>query len=139
MARKIDSMKVVVDTSILIDHLRGGTKWNDFKASADRNTQLFLPTIVIFELFSGSSTENVSKLQQMLSFIHQFQRIDLNEDIAKVAGELFRDAKIKIQAADCIIAATALELGTIILTLNKKHFQKIPGIKVYNIENGSTN
>ncbi len=124
-------MKIVVDSSIIIDYLRGGKKWDDFIDSASRDTQLFLPTVVIFELFSGSSTKNGHKLQEMIAFIHEFQRIDLNESIARVAGELFRDAKIKIQAADYIIAASALDIGGIVVTLNKKHFQQITGVSIY--------
>jgi len=127
----VNGMKIVVDSSIIIDYLRGGKKWDDFIDSVERNTQLFLPTVVIFELFSGSSTRNGRKLQKMIAFIREFQRIDLSENIARVAGELFRDAKIKIQAADYIIAASALEIGGAVVTLNKKHFQQIPGISIY--------
>ncbi len=127
-------MKVVVDSSIIIDYLRGGKKWDEFIDGAERDTQLFLPTVVIFELFSGGSTKNGRKLQEMITFIHEFQRIDLSESIAKVAGELFRDAKIKIQAADYIIAASALEIRGAVVTLNKKHFQQIPHLSLYPLE-----
>jgi len=127
-------VKVVVDSSIIIDYLRGGKKWDEFIDYAPRDTQLFLPTVVIFELFSGSSTKNGRKLQEMIAFIREFQRIDLSESIAKAAGELFRDAKIKIQAADYIVAASALEIGAMVATLNIKHFQKIPGIRIYPLE-----
>lgn len=127
-------MKVVVDSSIIIDYLRGGKKWDDFIDSVERNTQLFLPTVVIFELFSGNSTRNRHNLQKMITFIHEFQRIDLNESIAKAAGELFRDGKIKIQAADYIIAASALEIGGAVLTLNQKHFQQIPHLPLYPLQ-----
>lgn len=126
-------MKVIVDSSIIIDYLRGGKKWDEFIDYAEKDIQLFLPTVVIFELFSGSSTRNAYKLREMSAFISEFQRIDLNENIARVAGELFRDAKIKIQAADCIIAATALEIGGTVLTLNEKHFQQIPNLKLYDL------
>lgn len=124
-------MKVVVDSSIIIDYLRGGRKWDDFIGSVERDTQLFLPTVVIFELFSGNSTREKRKLQEMIAFISEFQRIDLNEDIAKVAGELFRDTKIKIQAADCIIAASALQVNAQVVSLNQKHFAQISNINLY--------
>ncbi len=126
-------MKVVIDSSIIIDYLRGGKKWEGFINSAERDIQLFLPTVVIFELFSGNSTRNPQRLQEMISFTREFQRIDLNESLAKAAGELFRDAKIKMQAADCFIAASALEIGAQVLTFNTKHFQKIPGLILYPI------
>lgn len=124
-------MKVVIDSSIIIDYLRGGTKWDDFIDSADRNIELFLPTIVIFELFSGTSTQDLGEAHDMIDFIKDFQRIDLTENIAKLAGELFRDTKLKISAADYLIAASALSLGASVLTLNQKHFQQIPGLDLY--------
>lgn len=124
-------MKVVVDTNIIIDYLRGGTKWEDFIDSAEKDMELFLPTIAIFELFSGESTKNPRKLQDMIDFVGQFQKIALDEDIAKRAGELFRDIKIKIQVPDYIIAASAINLDGLVLTLNKKHFQEIPNLRIY--------
>lgn len=126
-------MKIVVDTSILIDHLRGGAKWNDFKASVNKNAQLFLPTIVIFELFSGDSTRNVSKTKQLVDLIEHFERIELTEDIAIRAGILSRDLKKTIQSPDYIIAASALEIGAEVVTLNVKHFEQIPGLNLYRI------
>lgn len=127
-------MKVIVDGSIIIDYLRGGKKWDKFINYIERDTQLFLPTVVIFELFSGSSTRNGRKLQEMIAFIHEFQRIDLSESIAKAAGELFRDVTTKLEVPDYIIAASALEIGGTVVTLNTKHFQKIPGLKIYPLE-----
>ncbi len=130
-------MKVVVDSSIIIDYLRGGKKWDEFVDYAPRDTQLFLPTIVIFELFSGNSTKNARKLREMVVFIREFERIDLNENIAQASGEFFRDAKIKIQAADYIIAASALSINATVLTLNNKHFEQIPHLSIYPLSPGN--
>lgn len=124
-------MRIVVDTSILIDHLRGGTKWEAFIADVDKDAELFLPTIVIFELFSGSSTKNPRKRQDIVNFLKQFRNIDLDEQIAKRAGELFRDFKKTLQVPDYIIAASALEIGGIVATLNRKHFEDISGLSLY--------
>ncbi|MDO8638744.1 MAG: type II toxin-antitoxin system VapC family toxin [Candidatus Daviesbacteria bacterium] len=126
-------MKIIVDSSLIIDYLRGGKKWDDFISAAEteQDPQLFLPTIVIFELYSGTSTKNVKKLQEMIYFISQFQRIDLNESIARLAGELSRDVKQHIQAPDYIIAASALQMNATVVTLNKKHFEQIPHLSLY--------
>lgn len=124
-------MKVVVDSSIIIDYLRGGTKWEEFIASVGEEIELFLPTMVIFELFSGESTKNPRKLRDMLDFISQFQRMDLNEKIAKRAGEIYRDASTTLQVPDYIIAASALEIGSVVVTLNKRHFEHIPNLSLY--------
>ncbi|MBI2196843.1 type II toxin-antitoxin system VapC family toxin [Candidatus Daviesbacteria bacterium] len=126
-------MKIVVDSSIIIDYLRGGKKWDDFLSAAEAEgaLQLLLPTIVIFELYSGSSTKSIRKLQDMTYFISQFDRIDLSENIARLAGELARDVKQHIQAPDYIIAASALQVNASLVTLNQKHFAQIPNLSVY--------
>jgi len=126
-------VKIVVDSSIIIDYLRGGEKWDDFifAAEDEQDPQLFLPTIVIFELYSGTSTRSIKKLQEMSYFISHFERIDLNEHIAMLAGELSRDASHRIQAPDYIIAASALSINATVLTLNQKHFEQIPNINLY--------
>lgn len=124
-------MKVVVDTSIIIDYLRGGTKWEEFIADTDEDIELFLPTVVFFELFSGTNTKNPNKKQDMLDFVKKFHKIDLDEQIGTKAGELFRDLKKNLQVPDYIIAASALSIGASVLTLNKKHFQQIPGLEIY--------
>ena len=127
-------MKVVIDTSILIDYLRGGTKWEAFIENVDKEAELFLPTVVIFELFSGSSTKNQQKKQDVVDLLKQFHKIDLDEQIAKRAGELFRDLKKNLQVPDYIVAASALETGAAVLTLNTKHFQQIPHLSLYPLE-----
>ncbi len=124
-------MKIIIDSSIIIDYLRGGTKWNKFIEVAEEDTELFIPTIVIFELFSGTSTRNPNKTQDMLNFVKQFSRIDLDEKIARIAGEIYRDVTKTLEVPDYIIAASALSIGAAVLTLNQKHFQQIPGLEIY--------
>lgn len=124
-------MKVVIDTSILIDYLRGSKKWETFIKEIDDDAELFLPTIVIFELFSGNSTKNLARRFDVIDLLKQFRQIDLDEAIARVAGELYRDVKQTLEVPDYIIAASALSINATVLTLNKKHFGQIPNIHLY--------
>lgn len=124
-------MKLVVDTSIIIDYLRGGDSWDHVLGSVEGEGIFFLPTIVIFELFSGKSTRNTTTVQRITSFLNYFQKIELTESIAKRAGEIYRDLSITFQVPDYIIAASALEIGGTVITLNKRHFQQITGLSVY--------
>jgi predicted nucleic acid-binding protein len=124
-------MRVVVDTSILIDYLRGGIKWEEFLSKAEKDVELYLPTIVIFELFSGKSTANPKIAKDINAFITFFQKVELTEKIAKHAGALFRDVNKTLGAPDYIIAATALELHASLVTLNEKHFRQITSLSLY--------
>lgn len=127
-------MKLLIDTSVLIDHLRGGTVWKNIlkRIKGNENIELYVPTIVIFELFSGHSTHQQVILYRIEDLLLDFQRIGLTEKIAQKGGELYRDLSFRLQVPDYIIAATALEEGAKVVTLNKKHFEKIPGVSLYN-------
>lgn len=122
-------MKIVIDSSILIDYLRGGIKWQEFLESAPQNAELFLPTIVIFELFSGKSAKKAQVATAILALLQQFTPIELTAAISQRAGELYKGSHI--DAVDYIIAATALELHASVLTLNTKHFQQITSLNLY--------
>lgn len=124
-------MKLVLDTSVLIDHLRGGNTWKRIVAEGKEDVELFVPTIVIFELFSGQSTHDLSIVAKINQLLHNFQKVELDYNIAKIAGKLFRDTKHRIQVSDYIIAASALSINATVLTLNQKHFEQIPSINLY--------
>lgn len=124
-------MKLVIDTSILIDYLRGGKKWEDVLGKLDKDTELYLPTIVIFELFSGKSTTNPDTASKINAFLKFFQKVELDERIARRAGELFRDMNKNLGAPDYIIAACAIELNATLLTLNTAHFAQITHLTLY--------
>ena len=128
-------MRIVVDTSILVDNLRGGKKWHNFLKDVEKDVELFLPTIVIFELFLGVSSKRKEVEKKISNFRKYFQQVDLNWEIAKKAAEIYRDQTKDIEAADCIISATAFTLNGAVLTLNKKHFEKIPGLSIYEFSN----
>lgn len=126
-------MRLLADTSILIDYLRGGSKGQQFigKIEDNNEVELFIPTIVVFELFSGESTQNPKVAARITDLLRFFQKVDLDENIAKNAGQLYRDSRIKLQVSDYIIAASALHLNAEVVTLNKKHFEQIPNINIY--------
>lgn len=127
-------MKIVFDTSIFIDYLRGGTIGEEiFDQIEKQNAQLFIPTMVIFELFSGKSTKNPSVRIKITNMIQNFKRIELTEEIAIMAGKLYREIGKQVSTQDYIIAVSALSIGASVLTLNQKHFQQIPGLDLYQI------
>lgn len=124
-------MKFVLDTSIIIDKLRGGDRWDSFLASISSGDVIYLPSIVAFELFLGISSRRKIVADKIEGFRKYVRQVDLTWGIARRAAEICRDWVKDIDAADYIIAATAIEVGAQVVTLNKKHFQKIPGIGVW--------
>ena len=125
-------MRLIIDTSIIIDELRGGKKWDGLvDGFKKKDAELFLPSIVIFEIFSGQSSKNRKIKDKIDNLLGHFRLIDLSEGIAQKAGEIYRDNDSTLGVVDYIIAATAIEVGAQVVTLNEKHFQKIPGVSLY--------
>ena len=124
-------MKLVLDSSIIIDYLRNGQVGKSFFEEKKVDMQFFLPTIVIFELFSGKSANNSRTVNIIEDFLHYFERITLTESIASRAGKLYREIPRKIDVSDYIIAASALEINGTVVTLNTKHFELIPNLNIY--------
>lgn len=125
-------MNFVFDTNIIIDGLRQKREAKEILAEFEKtNNFLFVPSIVGFELFSGQSTKNSGQVRNINEFLNFFKTVDLNWNIAIMAGKIYRDGVRGLALADYIIAATAIEIGAQVVTLNKKHFQNIPGISLY--------
>lgn len=124
-------MKLILDTSILIDHLRGGGQLQSVVDGLSPGTEFYISTIVFFELFSGKSSEREEVATKIYNLVKNFQKIELDEDIATLAGKIYRNSKTRIEVPDYIIAASALSIGGTVLTLNRKHFEQIPNLPLF--------
>ena len=109
---------LLVDTDVLIDHLRGA------RAFAPADVDVSYSVVTRAELFAGRSSE-AAALQTLLG---PFREIPVDRAIAELGGRLRRDHGVRI--ADALIAATALanELG--LLTRNVRDFAAVPGLRL---------
>lgn len=126
--------KVLVDTNVIIDHLRTGDrqKITDFRkiTQPEENLELIISVVTIHELFEGRSSRKrveEGKIREVLSF---FEIKSLLPEIAEKSGKLARDFG-PIQLADAVIAATAILEKAFLSTKNKKDFKNIKGLKFY--------
>ncbi len=125
-------MNYIFDTNIIIDGLRQNKRAEKiFSQFENTDDHLFISSITIFELFSGKSSKDKKQNQAINDLLKYFTEVDINLKIAKIAGEIYRDKIKDLGVPDYIIAATAIEIGAQVATLNLKHFQKIPGLSIY--------
>ena len=123
---------VIVDTSVLIDHIRQIGKSESFleKILADITESDFAISILsIQELYQGQSTRDEIKEQQLLDILSKFEILPYTYEVAKLAGEIARDHNL-IEFPDAAIASTALIHQSPLLTLNKKDFLKVKGLAI---------
>ncbi len=116
-------MRVYIDSDILIWHLRGEQKAQELLSKLQEKKQyaLYIGVMQRAEIvfFMKKNEEKETEL-----FLSQFKTQAINQEIIDSAGALYRkwNPSHGIDVNDAILAATAIETGGIIYTLNTKHF-----------------
>jgi len=120
----------LLDTTVAIDHLRGGKAAVDLlRGLVEDDETIAASEIVRFELAAGVRDDELPALEQFFSAISW---VAVGEDVARAAGELARKhrrAQSGFDDADYLIAATALLLEADLLTTNVHHFPMLPGLQ----------
>lgn len=114
-------MRLLFDTNLLIDFLRGAPRAKAlFEASLEHT--LMISVITISELYAGVREEERETMNDLLSI---FEIMPLDRQIAQLAGEIKNSFGNThgIGLADAMIAATAKEASATLYTLNAKHFR----------------
>ncbi len=116
-------MKAYLDSDVLIWHLRGERKAFNLLKRLRNNEQYDLwigamqrAEVVFFMRQAEESTT--------LLFLAQFQTASVDQQIIDKAGEIYRkwNPRNGTDVNDAILAATVLQTGGIIYTLNSKHY-----------------
>ncbi|MGC1208179.1 MAG: type II toxin-antitoxin system VapC family toxin [Ornithinimicrobium sp.] len=122
-------MSFVVDTSVLIDYLRGHLGAADALESARRGDRLIASEMTRVEVLAGMRGGEERLTRALLSALEW--RI-LDEETSEVAGELGRrwlPSHHTIDGADLVIAATTIVASARLLTRNVKHFPMFDGLR----------
>jgi len=124
-------MLYLLDTNILIDHLRGISYIAEFLYKAvDNDIELCICDIVVSELVAGMRK---SEKDATFALMESFHYIPTTYQVACTAGEIKQKLLQKGQAAtlaDAMIAAIALEHSATLITNNQKHFKQIPKLRM---------
>jgi tRNA(fMet)-specific endonuclease VapC len=127
-------MRYILDTDWIINLLAG-------KKDAEERIQQFDPEEIVVSLVTVAeiyeSAYNFANpeahIKTFRSFLSNFQLLNLNlliiEKFAEVRVHLRRRGQM-ISDFDILLGATALHYDLIVLTYNKKHFERIPDIKI---------
>ena len=115
-------MTVVVDTSIIIDVLRGDSAAALVLRESRESGPLHASEVTRLEVLAGMRAHEEHATRALLGV---FTWHPLDERLAEIAGELGRQwlpGNRGIDSADLAIAATAIGLDAQLLTRNVKHF-----------------
>jgi tRNA(fMet)-specific endonuclease VapC len=120
----------VADTDVLIDFLKG-------KGEADavekllRHGLLRTTTISRFELLSGAKTSK--QASRVLRLLEAIPAMELDSQGADAASEIRKDLEGKgetIGMADSLIAGIVMSRRGALLTRNRRHFERVPGLRL---------
>ncbi|MGO1316404.1 MAG: type II toxin-antitoxin system VapC family toxin [Cellulomonadaceae bacterium] len=121
-------MSVVVDTSVLIDVLRGEPAAAAVLRTARHTGPLHASEMTRLEVLAGMRAREEIATR---AFFEAFTWHPVDEQIAEVAGELGRrwlPGNRGIDSADLAIAATAMVHQARLLTQNVRHFPMFDGL-----------
>ena len=108
--------EVLLDTDVLVDHLRGVRR---LEGGAG---QYAYSVVTRAELFAGRHTEEAA----VRRLAAPMREVAVDRAIAERAGSLRRTVPILLP--DALIAATALELGVPLMTRNRRDYEVVTGL-----------
>lgn len=125
------NVRVVLDTSVLIDHLRGSPAGATrvIPEALEREDDLWSSQLVRAELLAGMKPSEERVTRDLLSLITW---ADVDETLAEAAaalGRRFLRSHPGIGVTDLVVAALAEQLDAELATVNVKHFPMFPRLR----------
>jgi tRNA(fMet)-specific endonuclease VapC len=122
-------IRIVIDTDILIDHLRGMEKAKEYLREIEEgNVRAAISVITEAELAAGHSMKDSSVQMKVKRLLNILEKVEVTSKIAWRAGEIKRNYKSRLM--DALIAATALEFNSKLVTRNVKHYEMIAELEI---------
>ena len=127
--------KYFIDTSVIAGFLRNKKESTEIIRNLDG--EMVSSYISLSELYEGvyrsKFREKTEKgVKDFFSGLSEVYGID--EEVAKTFGKVRSELKKEgnvIEDIDIFLAATCLTYGLTMITLNKKHFDRVPGLQLY--------
>jgi predicted nucleic acid-binding protein len=126
---RIKNIACLVDTDVAIDFLRRREYAGELLERWAEEGLLVISTLTHLEIYQGIKADEEKATN---TFLDGLMSVAVDVPIARRAGTMLGKLRAKgttIGIADAIIAATALQLNTPLLTNNVEHYP-FPGLKV---------
>lgn len=116
---------LLLDTNVLIAHLRKRASISDFLLRWGQRDNLYISVITRAEILAGMRPHEEQVTVELLSAL---SNLPVTSAVANRAGRLiYAAARRGIQTSfpDALIAATALEHNLAVVTTNAQHFEEL--------------
>jgi predicted nucleic acid-binding protein len=120
----------VIDSTIVIDYLRGKPDAVAYLDSLRAAGPLVTHVVVVAEVLTGARDRREQAVID--SLLSAFRVVYPDEQDARTAIDLLRQYRPShgVGWLDCLIGSTSVRQGLSLATLNTKHFAIIPGLRV---------
>jgi predicted nucleic acid-binding protein len=122
--------RLLIDTSILIDHLRKPDKQKTVFYQLAPKYEFVISSVTEFEFSVGSTPRNEEFIDELLTNLPVLPFDSNCGNAAVKIYRILRGANQLISLPDIFIAATAVANDLPLLTLNRKHFERVEGLKL---------
>jgi len=126
---------VCIDSDILIDFIRDkDSAIEKIRLLRGKDERLCVSSISSFELLKGAyRSGRIDEVERMIRFLSNFCILDFDMDSSGKSAEIFEKLKsggVALDVLDVMIAATCITNEEVLLTGNKKHFERIEGLEL---------
>ena len=112
--------RVLLDTDVLINFLRGKSGARDYLAALINEADLCCSALTVAEIHAGMKEHEREKTAELLDSLII---LTITREIAEKAGSYKRTLKSQsLELDDCLIAATAFSAHAVLATSNYKHY-----------------
>jgi len=129
---------IVADSDVLIDALRGREPAAERIALELKTGALATTAVSVFELLSGAKKQKERTLVE--SLLSALRVLPLDSLAAEESAEIRRLLGAEgnpLPMADCLIAGICRSRDAVLLTRNRRHFERVPGLALGHLESGS--
>jgi predicted nucleic acid-binding protein len=122
--------EIVVDSSVLIDYLRGRRRATEYLDRLRTEGSLATHVVAVAEVLAGS--RNQQEQNEIERLFEGFVVVPIEEQDSIQSVALFKEYRLAYGVGwlDCLIAATCLGHSFPIATLNDRHFAVFGGLRV---------
>jgi tRNA(fMet)-specific endonuclease VapC len=124
---------ILLDTNVVVAFLNGNNLI--LKKIKEEINRIALSSLVVAELDYGAKASDRAKenLEKLYRFIDVVQVLPFDIECAKIFGTIkskLRKMGKPTGEVDALIAATAMAYKATFVTVNRKHFENIEGLKI---------
>lgn len=124
-------MRLVLDASVLIDHINGRVPAAKalIRAARERGDELWSSYVIRAEVLAGMRASEARQTHALLGIIRWVSIDEPESDAAGALGQRYLAAFPGIDTPDLLLAELAQRLGAELVTMNVKHFPMFTDLK----------